>query len=257
MEEISKRDNRVIIHYNPKNMGLMNSLNIGISLVKGEYIARMDADDISVLTRLEIELEYMKKNNLDMVSSNRIYIDEMGKKLSKGRPIIRDPQKALPYSNFIVHSSVMVKTSVLKALNGYRNFYNSEDYDMWLRILSSDYRIGIINQYLIYYRIRNNSMSWKNKLEQYYISVYQQKMYRERLKTGEDSFSEENLQKYIKSKHISEGKNKRYMFTRKMLDKAIIDYKKKNWHFISYFMLAFLGYPSVVCANVKSVLCMK
>ena len=256
LEDMKNNDSRIILYYNSENIGLMSSLNVGLSLAKGKYIARMDADDISMESRLKIELEYLKTNKFDMVSSNRIFIDENGNELLKGSPLTKQPRKCLPYTNFIVHSSVLIKADVLRDLGGYRKFYNSEDYDLWLRLLSHKYEIGIINEYLIYYRIRNNSMSYRNQLEQYYINIYQRKLYRERVRTGKDSFSEENLRNYIEKKSINNKKIKKYIYTRNMLNKTIDEFKSKNWRFVIHFSMALFCYPSVVCSNVRNILCM-
>ena len=127
LENKATNDARIRIHRNEKNIGLMNSLNVGIKLAKGEIIARMDADDISLPDRFERELKFMQQNNFDLVSGNRIDIDENGKEIGRAIHVMDNPQKHLPYTNFIVHPSVMVRTDVMRELGGYRGFYNSED----------------------------------------------------------------------------------------------------------------------------------
>ena len=79
--------NNIFIMENEKNMGLPYSLNRAISKASGKYIARMDADDISFPERIEEEVLFLKKNNYDMVASNRIDIDEEGNIIRKGRKI--------------------------------------------------------------------------------------------------------------------------------------------------------------------------
>lgn len=254
LEKQAEKDSRIRIHCNEKNVGLMNSLNIGIELASGDIIARMDADDISLPDRFEKELELMQKKRLDMVSGNRIDIDEQGNEIGRAIHVMDNPQKHLPYTNFIVHPSVMVRTDVMRKLGGYRGFYNSEDYDMWLRILSAGYSIGITKEYLIYYRIRQTSMSLKNKLESYYITKYQQSLYKERIKTGEDSYTFENFKKYMDSKDISEEKNRKYCSFRDNMDLAITKLKAKNIGFIGNFLKAFIAFPSAAIDNVSTIL---
>jgi len=250
----AEKDARIRIHRNEKNIGLMNSLNIGIELANGEIIARMDADDISLPDRFEKELDFMQKNKFDMVSGNRIDINEEGSEIGRSMHVMDNPQKHLPYTNFIVHPSVMVRTEVMKMLGGYRGFYNSEDYDMWLRILSAGYSIGIIKEYLIYYRIRQTSMSLKNKLETYYIIKYQQSLYKERVKTGKDSYTFENFKKYMDSKDISEVKNRKYCNFRDNMDLTITKLKNKKIGFIGNFCKAFIAFPSAAMDNVSAIL---
>ncbi len=121
--------------WNKRNIGLAASLNKGIHFARGEYIARMDADDISDVTRLEKEIIYLKRHNFDMVATNKKNIDEDGYLISEDAPIKKDPNKILMYGNMIIHSSVLIKKEVLLDLNGYREFVNSEDWDLWLRIV--------------------------------------------------------------------------------------------------------------------------
>ena len=76
---LERMNQNVIILWNEKNIGLAKSLNRGIEVAKGEYIARMDADDISDGERLRKELDFLIENNYDLVSTNKINIDEESK----------------------------------------------------------------------------------------------------------------------------------------------------------------------------------
>ena len=78
IEEYVLRDSRIHFYINEKNMGLTHSLNRGIDLAKGEYIARMDADDISLVDRLERQLEYLEKNHYDLIGGITEMINEDG-----------------------------------------------------------------------------------------------------------------------------------------------------------------------------------
>ena len=253
LKKIDKEDSRVHLHFNKKNIGLMNCLNKGIGMARGEYIARMDADDISVPDRLEKEKNYLELNGLDMVSSNRIDIDEKGRIIGRSHNERKKPEKHLPYTNFIVHSSVLIRTEVLKALGGYREFYNSEDYDLWLRMLSSGYKIGIIEEPLILYRIRLTSMSLKNRLESYYITKYQQNLFWERIKKGEDSFSKSNFKAYMEKKDLSERNKNRYSIFREKMDTAIEQARKKDIRFIPSIARAIFAYPTIAIDAIRTI----
>ena len=78
IETIKKfKDKRIKVIINEKNIGLAESLNKGISIAKGKYIARMDADDISLPNRFKIQFDYLESHpDIDVVGSNRITIDE-------------------------------------------------------------------------------------------------------------------------------------------------------------------------------------
>lgn len=257
LDSLAQSDPRIKIYYNGSNQGLAKSLNRGLSYASGEYIARMDADDISMPNRFQKELDYLIVNNKDMVSCQRINMDENGEILNNVRHLSTDPNKELPFSNFIVHPGVMIKSNIIHALGGYRNFHKSQDYDLWLRMISSGYCIGVLDDYLIKYRIRKNSISGRNRLEQYYISEYQKLLYWERLKTGKDSFSEENLKGYIASKKITPQKNMRYILSKENMNLAINKFKGKNVTFLFYILKAFIIYPIIPIKSIQTILKMK
>ena len=80
----AQKDKRIKIIENEINIGLAASLNKGLDFCNGEYLARMDADDISMPDRLEKEMEFLKKYSLDLVSCFEIRINETGDILEKG-----------------------------------------------------------------------------------------------------------------------------------------------------------------------------
>ncbi|WP_273706346.1 glycosyltransferase family 2 protein [Leuconostoc mesenteroides] len=78
LEEKAKNNPNIKLITNKKNMGLVNSLNVAFRMSQGDYIARMDADDISAFDRLEKQLSFLTYGNLDFVFSNVQSIDETG-----------------------------------------------------------------------------------------------------------------------------------------------------------------------------------
>lgn len=250
-------DLRIKIYFNEINLGLAMSLNKGLKYASGKYIARMDADDISMPERFQREIEYLEKTGKDLVSCQRINIFEDGTEMDVVMHLSDNPNKELPYSNFIVHPGVMVRTKVIKALHGYRNFYMSQDYDLWLRMIASGYDIGVLEDVLLKYRVRKNGISEKNKLEQYYISEYQKKLYKERLRSGKDSFSEGNLKAYLCKKKITLKKNYFYILSRREMDHAIKDFKTRDIRFLFPLAKAFIYYPEIPVKTIWSICKMK
>ena len=77
----SYKDSRIkIINYS-KNMGITFALNNGLNIAKGDYIARQDQDDISLPNRFMLQIEYLENNDIDLVDTNFIFIDENDKYL--------------------------------------------------------------------------------------------------------------------------------------------------------------------------------
>ena len=257
IEHLAVSDSRIILLYNEDNIGLARSLNRALDISCGRYIARMDADDISDIERFEKELNFINSEDADMVSTLRTNIDEEGKILEVVVGNGRNPNDALPISNYIVHPSVMMKSNCIKELGGYRNFSKSQDYDLWLRMISAGKKIKVLEEPLIYYRIRTNSLSYKNKLEQYYISEYQKRLFKQRLHTGNDEFSEENLRNYLLSKKINDKKNTIYIKARRQTDIAIRKFKGHNPSFILNLMAAFVFFPEVPIKSIMAFIKMK
>lgn len=201
INEYLSKDERIIFLVNEKNIGLAASLNKGIDKSKGDYIARMDADDISMPNRLEREYNYLKDNpDIHIVSTNKIDINE-------NDDIINIPshlptkncqiKKILKITSIITHSAAMFKKNDIEKIGKYRLFPASQDYDLWLRASYYKLNFGIIDEPLIKYRIRKNNISNTNPLKQYLLKEYIQKLYKQRLKKGIDEFSLDNLQRYL------------------------------------------------------------
>jgi len=176
-EEILKRfnDPRIKIAANPENLGLTISLNKGISLSKGRYIARMDADDISHPLRFEKQVDYLDKNQQCITLGTWIgFIDDTGSifniwKTSKKSETIK---KELLVSNAIGHGSAMIRSAALKRIGGYNEiFHYAQDYDLWLR-LSEIGDLQNLPEELYYLRFWPNSISVsKKKIQDEYAAL--------------------------------------------------------------------------------------
>lgn len=135
--EKSIKHNEIKYLINKENVGLVKSLNKGIEEADGFYIARMDADDISKKERISFQVAYLENNNLDLVGSNVIKIDESENEIgfinvpTENYEII----KLNKYGSCLLHPTWLGKKSVFKSLNGYRNIYSCEDYDFITRAI--------------------------------------------------------------------------------------------------------------------------
>ena len=252
IENKKKQDSRIVVIYNETNLGLALSLNKGISIARGEYIARMDADDIALPERLQCEIDYLEKNGVDMVSTNAIIIDEASREIKKREANPENPMLTLRYSNPIVHPSVLIRSDVIRNVGGYRNFKRSQDYDLWLRLMTSGYQIRIMDAYLMKYRVRSTSITKEGRLEQYYINLYQKRLYKERTQKGTDSFSEDHLTAYLAKKRITQKKNQRCIKCMEYLDQARFFLLHKKFRFVFYFLKAFVSYPSIVLRSIAN-----
>ncbi|KHD38323.1 glycosyl transferase [Clostridium acetobutylicum] len=165
INKYSKLDDRIIV-ISRKNKGLVYSLNEALKISKGEYIARMDADDICMEKRLKKQMEFLEAHKeIDILGSKVKVIGDVDDNIK-----VRNENKLnipfyinksnrdilINYWYCFAHSSVMFRRSILKKLDGYRN-YKSEDLDLWLRAIKADYKIYKMNEKLIYFRLHNDS----------------------------------------------------------------------------------------------------
>ena len=206
---IEKTDPRIQHIVNSKNIGLAMSMNKAARSSKGEYLVRMDSDDICEQERFEIQFQAMRESNADVVCSDYQYIDETGNILQIHHYVPSDYElvKNLPFDNAIHHPTVMMKKEAFDRVGGYRDFPCSQDYDLWLRMLDNGCTFKIIPQKLLRYRIRNNSVSNCIRVKQYFTIKYCKQLYKERKKKGIDSYSKENYERYL---YLHNVYNKKY-----------------------------------------------
>ncbi len=144
---------------NEENIGLTESLNKGIEYCSGKYIARLDADDISLSDRVKKQVAFLEKNkDFALVGSfnKKVYSD--GKEIIN-KPML-SPEKIkqnLIHSCQIAHSSMMIRTNILKKYKYNENVATSEDYELYVR-LAKDWKIGVIPKVVIVSEIRPESI---------------------------------------------------------------------------------------------------
>ena len=161
IREYEKKDKRIIISYGKKR-GLIKSLNDGLIISKGEYIARMDADDISLPRRLEKQLKYMRENPEIGVCGS--WVEMFGNVKKKYIWKLQENNKLLKarllFSVPFAHPSVMINSNLIKKYDLKYNsiFETVEDYKLWLDI-SKYTKFANIPEVLIKYRYLKNSLS--------------------------------------------------------------------------------------------------
>lgn len=133
----SYKDRRIIIINNEKNIGLIDSLNKGLAIARGKYVARIDHDDIALPNRFQEQYDFMEKNSdIDVVGSWTECIDTEGKHLKISRNAT-DPwavRYEFLFNNIMFHSSIFFRTQKIKENGGYsHDFIHSEDYEMYSR----------------------------------------------------------------------------------------------------------------------------
>jgi glycosyltransferase involved in cell wall biosynthesis len=135
--DYAKRESRICLLSNQKNMGLAWSLNRGLEQANGQYIARMDADDISLPLRLEKQFSYMEEHpGVGVIGTAVEIIDAAGQVICQ-RMYPSDPiviRWRLALENPLCHPTVMIRRSVLQDASYNSNLHTAQDYDLWCRL---------------------------------------------------------------------------------------------------------------------------
>ena len=205
-----------------ENRGLTKSLNEGLKLVRGQYVARHDADDFSAPDRFQIQVDFLNKNeSVSVVGSYAALIDDNGKEIGILKPPCRsaDVKEGLRKGNCFCHGSIMAKTSDLIEVGGYREYFEfTQDFDLWLRI-SKKYNMFNIDKILYYNRRSKKTISRKNLSRQFYYHLLAIELYNERRNYGMDSLEINSIndpyilltKKYnFEKKYINKLKSERY-----------------------------------------------
>lgn len=155
------RDDRIRLIHNDRNRGIIYTLNRGIRLARGEFIARMDADDISLPKRLENQLRFMEVNPTVAVSGGGIIeFDGNGCKVHKMPEDPRSIRTNLLFHCVLMHPTVMMRKSIITGEGFfYSEKYRSvEDFELWQRI-SFRHDLANIPNILLKYRIVQTSIT--------------------------------------------------------------------------------------------------
>jgi glycosyltransferase involved in cell wall biosynthesis len=165
LDSYAQNDQRFKVVHNEQNMRLIKTLNKGIEIAKGTYIARMDADDISELNRIEVEMEYLISHpKVDLISTGVSVISEEGKLLGSEIPRQSYSESCFFASFFYVpfhHAPMIIKTSALKEnlFLDEPHVLHTEDFEFFSRLLSLNYKCVNIPDKLYKVRLNSNSVS--------------------------------------------------------------------------------------------------
>lgn len=136
-------DHRIKVLNNKKNLRLAACLNKCLAVAKGKYVARMDADDVSLPERIETQVAYMERHpDIDCVGCSRIIFDEDGDRGIRNEqeyPKAINLLKATPFA----HPTILIRKDVIDSLNGYtvsKDTVRAEDLDLWIRFYKNGYK---------------------------------------------------------------------------------------------------------------------
>jgi glycosyltransferase involved in cell wall biosynthesis len=169
LETIS--DPRVHVLANPTNLGLIATLNRGLELARGRYLARMDADDLAAPERLARQIDYLERHpHVHVLGCMAELIDEHGRRCSSLAGYPTEPAAIRDFlfqECCLIHPSVVFRTDTVREAGGYSaSARHAEDYELWLR-LSDNHALANLPDKLISYRIHPGQVSITNLMIQY------------------------------------------------------------------------------------------
>ena len=163
IQKYAKKDKRIRVIDNEKNIGNNRSRNKGIFASQGKYIATQDSDDISLLRRFKEQVDFLEKSqDVAVVGSDiELFNGETGEIISIRRYPETDQglRKMIFFSSPFAQPATMIRKEAIIELGGYSGrFLVSEDLDMWFRI-GTYYKFASIPSVLLRYRVHKNSLT--------------------------------------------------------------------------------------------------
>ena len=165
---VEYQDARIRIIRNEHNLGLTRSLNKGLAQVKGKYVARMDADDVSYPLRLERQVTFMEQHPEVGLCGTWGKLLGLKDKYNRTFPTNNNElQVSLLCYNPFIHPSVVLRSDVLRALDKPydQRFRYAQDYELWTRVAERS-EITNLPETLVGYRVHEGQISSHRRQEQ-------------------------------------------------------------------------------------------
>ena len=169
IQELSGKDSRIKLIENPVNIGITKSLNKGLETARGEYIARMDSDDIALEERFQRQVDFLDSHrDISVCATNAHSINARGRIIKRNRYSRKLNPNNLFIFNSIAHPSVMFRRELL---NVRKPLYNedcpySQDYELWQHLFLKGHKIHTLPETLMLYRKSRNQISSSRRMQQ-------------------------------------------------------------------------------------------
>lgn len=177
ISEYARKDSRIRLIVNNTREGIAKSLMIGLAAAKGNFIARMDADDISVPERISKQIDFINSHpKCDIVCSYIMCINEGEIKIGEWKTDRKTIQpenikNSLARENCIAHSTIFARKEIFHYYTYNPLDTDAEDYGLWLRLAADGYQFCKIPKPLVYYRIHKKSITSLSKSSNPYKKV--------------------------------------------------------------------------------------
>lgn len=176
LQEYQKRDKRIRL-VSRENRDLATTLNDSIDIARGEWVARMDQDDIALPQRLERQLQWLEKTGADVAGSWVKCFGSWDQRITRGYQTDQAIKVDMLFKSPFVHPSVMMRTALIKQLRYDKSAEKAEDYDLWTRAARSGWMMSNVPEVLLLYRKHASQISTKSSIRQESIREEVQRRY--------------------------------------------------------------------------------
>jgi glycosyltransferase involved in cell wall biosynthesis len=165
IQKYRKKYSNITYIENEKNLGLIDSLNIGLMHCKNNFIARMDMDDLIHPMRFEKQMNYLAKHdNICAVSCfMQIFNEKFETKNVSYREDFEEQKITLLFFSPLSHAGTIFRSNILKEFGYRKNYIHAEDYDLWFQIMNK-YETAVLPEYLYLYRTHSNQVTNEKNL---------------------------------------------------------------------------------------------
>lgn len=158
LKEFERLDDRINL-ISRENRGLIATLNQGIELARGQWLARMDSDDVATPNRLEKQLDWLEKTQADIAGSWVKFFGSWESRLWKGYQSDEAIKADMLFKCPFVHPSIMMRTELARQLKYNAQSEMAEDYDLWTRAALQGWKMTNVPEVLLYYRSHSEQVS--------------------------------------------------------------------------------------------------
>jgi glycosyltransferase involved in cell wall biosynthesis len=189
IEGWARCDGRVRVERHSTNLGLIPALNHGLEAAHGRFVARMDADDVCHPDRLAREVEFLEAHpEIFLVGTDTVLIDARGREFDRTWRETAPDRLAtlLPRRNEITHPTILFRRD--PALRYREKMLFTEDYDLYLRLLTRGERLANLPLPLLRYRRHAESISLHRAVHQQIFGEQARRFYHQRRRDGRDEY---------------------------------------------------------------------
>jgi len=176
LQEYQKRDKRILL-VSRENRNLATTLNDSIDIARGEWIVRMDQDDIALPHRFERQLQWLEQTGADICGSWVKHFGSWDRRTWRGCQSDQAIKMEMLFKSPFVHPSVMMRADLAKQLRYDKTCEKAEDYDLWVRAAQAGWKMSNVPEVLLLYRRHATQISTNSLSKQQNVGEKIQKRY--------------------------------------------------------------------------------